>query len=62
MMTSYFTSLNLQSEPCSFELYFNYSNYRIAQCFVENALKVTFFDVRMSNMSRKDLLPLFFEI
>lgn len=57
MMTSHFTSLSLQSEPYSFELYFSYSNYRLAQCLVENTLKVMVFDVRMPNMSRKDLLP-----
>lgn len=50
-------SLNLQSEPYSFELHFSYSNYRLAQCLVENALKVMVFDVRMLSMSRKDLLP-----
>lgn len=62
MMTCHFTSFNLQSERYSFELYFSYSNYRLAQCLVENALKVMFFDVRMPNMSRKDLLHLFCEI
>lgn len=57
VMTCHFTSLNLQSEPYSFELYFSYSNYRLAQCLVENTLKVMVFDMTMPSMSRKDVLP-----
>lgn len=49
----HFTSLKLQREPYVFEQYFNNSNYRTAQCLVENTLRVIFFRMRNPSMSRR---------